>query len=257
MYTIVSIPLIPMRASADESSEMTSQLLFGEQIEIIDSNEKWLYVRNLSDNYLGWIGKKTVNKKYFTENKVDTSTFSAVKAPFIICVKSSTDQKIILPGGSLIPNAKKNNFELHDEIFNILQYKPVDTLTDTSSLIIEFATQYFNAPYLWGGKSVFGIDCSGLTQVVFSMAGVQLPRDASQQVDLGEVVDFLSEAKTGDLAFFENEEGKIVHVGILVYSHQVIHASGTVKIEILDSQGIVSSQTGEYTHKLRVIKRIL
>lgn len=257
MYTIVTIPLIPLRATADECSEMTSQILFGEQIEILEITEKWLYVRNLSDNYSGWIGRKTVYKKHFTESPIDTSSFSPIKAPFVVCLRSSTDQKIILPGGSLVPAIKNDKFVLLDETFSILHYKPIDTVTDPSSLIIELATHYFNSPYLWGGKSIFGIDCSGLTQVIFSMIGVKLPRDASQQVELGEVVDFLSEAKTGDLAFFENEDGRIVHVGILVYSHQVIHASGIVKIEIVDSQGIISSNTGEYTHKLRVIKRIL
>ncbi|MGC3978948.1 MAG: C40 family peptidase [Paludibacteraceae bacterium] len=257
MYTIITLPLIPLRASADECSELASQLLFGEQVEIIETIDKWLYVRNLSDDYEGWIGNKTVNKKHFTENPIDTSTFASAKPAFLVCFKTSSVEKIILPGGSLLPKITNDQFELLGEIYQLAQFEPVYSKKDPASLVIELAAQYFNAPYLWGGKSIFGIDCSGLVQTIFSMIGKKLPRDASQQVEFGEVVDFLSEVKTGDLAFFENEEGKIIHVGMLVNTHQIIHASGYVKKEIIDAQGIISSQTGEYTHKLRVIKRIL
>lgn len=257
MYTIITLPLIPLRASAEDSSEMISQLLFGEQIEIIEIIDKWLYVRNISDDYQGWIANKTVNKKYFSEKPVDTSSFAPAKPAFLVCFKTSSVEKIILPGGSLLPPIVNDQFELLGEIYQLAQFEPVYSKMDVGSLAVELATQYFNAPYLWGGKSILGIDCSGFVQVIFSMVGQKLPRDAYQQVELGTVVDFLSEAKTGDLAFFENEEGKIIHVGMLVNTHQIIHASGYVKKEIIDSQGIISSQTGEYTHKLRVIKRIL
>lgn len=257
MYTIVTLPLIPMRAAAEDSSEMVSQLLFGEQIEILTTEEKWLYVRNLCDNYEGWIGRKTVNKKHFTKQPTDISHFKPSKPAFTVCFKTSSVEKIIIPGGSMLPPVNHEQFELLGEIYQLAQFEPSYPKTDLGSLTVELARQYINAPYLWGGKSVFGMDCSGLVQVAFSMIGQTLPRDASQQVELGQVVDFLEEAKAGDLAFFENEEGKIIHVGILVNSHQIIHASGCVKIEIIDAQGIISSQTGEYTHKLRVIKRML
>lgn len=257
MYSIVSLPLIPLRSEPSERSEMVSQLLFGEQIEIIENENDWYYVRNLSDDYFGWIAQRTVHRKYMTDEIVDTSKFSVAKTAQVVCFKTSSVEKITLPGGSLLPPVNKDQFELNGEIYQIAQVEPIYSKNDPKQLIVELASQYLNAPYLWGGKSLFGIDCSGLTQLIFSMIGISLPRDASQQVEMGETVDFLQESQPGDLAFFENSEGNIVHVGILINSHQIIHASASVKREIIDSNGIISSQTGEYSHQLRIIKRLI
>ncbi len=257
MFTIITMPLIPMRKEAGDQYEMVSQLLFGQQIEILETTDNWYFVKNLSDGYEGWIGKKSLIPKHFTGEMTDTTGFIATRMPLVVCFKTSSVEKITLPGGSMLPRIDRDQFELLGEIYQIAQTEPVYTKSGHAQLIVELAHQYINAPYLWGGKSLFGMDCSGLTQVVYSMAGIYLPRDASQQVELGTVVDFLSEVQPGDLAFFANSEGSIIHTGILINSHQIIHASGCVKKEIIDSQGIISSQNGEYSHHLRVIKRLL
>ena len=257
MFTIITLPLIPLRAEADERSEMISQLLFGQQVEILETTDSWYLVKNLTDNCIGWIGKRTLSPRYFTAAPSDTSAFRAAKTPLVVCFRTSSVEKITLPGGSMLPPVQREQFELQDEIYQLAQFEPVFTKNNNGQLVIELANQYVNAPNLRGGKSIFGIDSSGLVQIVFSMNGVLLPRYASQQVEFGTVVDFLSEVQAGDLAFFENDEGNIVSTGILINSHQIIHSSGHVKIEIIDSQGIISSQTRDYTHKLRVIKRIL
>src|SRR5690606_20833935 len=123
--------------------------------------------------------------------------------------------------------------------------------------VLTTAHNFLNTPYLWGGRTHFGIDCSGFSQVVYTVLGLNIKRDAWQQAEQGQLVDFLEEAKTGDLAFFDNEEGRITHVGIMIGNSQIIHASGRVKIDNIDNQGIFSSDLKRYTHKLRIIKRYI
>ena len=123
--------------------------------------------------------------------------------------------------------------------------------------MLEFAMRFLRAPYLWGGRTPVGIDCSGFTQLIYKSIGIQIPRDASQQVELGQPLDFASEGQIGDLAFFQNEEGRIVHVGMVCAPGKIIHASGQVRIDKLDDTGIFNCDTGKYSHQLRIIKRIL
>lgn len=258
MYAIINLPLVPLRKSDNEQSELSSQLLFGESVEIIETRERWLFVRNLQDNYQGWVDRKMVHVLTLSEeDRMAHEIKSIVQVPVLVCYKSASKEKMFLPGGSNLhtDNDGKCTIGYDTLIFCSSDLKPVEEITGQK--LIETAFQYLNAPYLWGGKSIMGIDCSGLVQVVFAMCGMNLQRNASEQAEKGAVIDDLSESKAGDLAFFENSEGRIIHVGILLNSHQLIHASGWVKIENIDSQGIISGQTGEYTHKLRVVKRLI
>ncbi|MFW5830834.1 MAG: C40 family peptidase, partial [Prolixibacteraceae bacterium] len=125
------------------------------------------------------------------------------------------------------------------------------------NVIIKQALKYFNAPYLWGGRSPFGVDCSGFTQVIYKMIGIKIPRDASQQVKMGTALSFVDEAEPGDLAFFDDEEGNIVHVGILWKRNKIIHASGKVRVDNVDQFGIFNVDLKRYTHKMRVMKKII
>lgn len=258
MTGIVTLSLVPLRKSESECSEMCSQLLFGERIEILEMLERWLFVRNFSDNYTGWVDRKMIQIISSEENERLASVQNyIVSVPLLLCKKKNSNDKMYLPGGSLLPTYVGTEFIIGDAVF-VLNENELDSVKEiTSERLISLAMQYLNAPYLWGGKTLMGIDCSGLVQVVYAMCGIQLPRDASQQVECGQVVSFLSEVQAGDLAFFENADGKIVHVGILLNANKIIHASGCVKIENVDAEGIISGQTGEYTHKLRIVKRII
>ena len=258
MTGIITLPLVPLRISDSERSEMTSQLFFGERVEIIEERERWLFVRNFSDNYTGWADRKMIQILTIDEELRLANTPSyCVPVPLLICGKSTSNEKMHLPGGSLLPYYQNNTFHIGNEVYSIEIPLFTDNTITIANRLVDVASQYLNAPYLWGGKSIMGIDCSGLVQVVFAICGIHTPRDASQQVENGKHIDFLTEAKAGDLAFFENADGQIIHVGLLLNAQQIIHASGWVKIESIDAQGIISAQTGNYTHKLRVIKRLI
>jgi len=258
MKAIIDLPLVPLRESDNERSEMYSQLLFGERIEVIETKDRWLFIRNVNDNYRGWVDRKMVQLlSDQDEELLEGIAEYTVQVPLTVCEMTHSDEKMLLPGGSIIHTNKTGEFVLGEETFHLNSSDLAVEAEIDGQAVIRRALQYLNAPYLWGGKSILGIDCSGLVQVAFAMCGTQLERDASEQVESGLPIDFLSEAKAGDLAFFENDNGKIIHVGLLLNTHQLIHASGCVKVESIDSNGIVSSLTGEYTHKLRVIKRFI
>ena len=227
MNGIITLPLVPLRASDNERSELISQLLFGERVEIIETRERWIFVHNLTDNYWGWVDRKMV--KILTsldEERILHYTEFIVQRPFVVCTKTISGERMFLAGGSIIHSDESGQFAIGSEIYSIDSSELILPIETNGQRLIELTKNYLNAPYLWGGKSIFGIDCSGLVQVVFAMCGIQLPRDASDQVECGQVIDFLSETKSGDLAFFENKDGRIIHVGILLNSHQIIHASG-------------------------------
>ena len=258
MKGIITLPLVPLRESDNERSELYSQLLFGECVEIIETRERWLFICNLNDNYRGWVDRKMVQVLRFgDEERIVAATKYIIPFPLLGCDKITSNEKMYLPGGSIFHADKIGEFSIGKETYSLNSSRLTQSTEVSGQKLIEYAKQYLNAPYLWGGKSILGIDCSGLVQVVFAMCGIQLQRDASEQVNNGQVVDFLSETKAGDLAFFENSDARIIHVGILLNSHQIIHASGWVKIETIDSQGIISGQTGEYTHTLRIVKRLI
>lgn len=252
-YVVCIIPVCPMRSEASHRSEQVSQLLFGETGEVIERTKDFIKVKCLYDNYEGWcqgsqlaeIKEEQARRK---QNILTTDWSNIVtinKLPVHLPFGSSLS---IFSGG----NFSCKNFEAS---FEGKVWKVEDNLVAEETIKV-LTSKYLNTSYMWGGKSVYGVDCSGFCQVVFKYMNIPLLRDASQQAKQGEVVGFLQETKAGDLAFFDNEEGNITHVGILLDPTKIIHASGKVRIDTIDSEGILNSETGERTHKLRLIKRI-
>lgn len=244
-YGIPLIPIIPMRKTPAESSEMVSQVLFGEIFQILEKEKNWSYIKLEYDGYEGWIDSKTYGM---------LATKPAT-APRVIKDKliwhESANGKFPLPMGS----------ELHENLPNIEPYMiqlahPLPKENNAYKLT-EMAKAFLNTPYLWGGRSAFGIDCSGFTQVLMKAQGITLPRDSSQQALKGTTVEFVKDALPGDLAFFDNQEGIITHVGVLLNPSEIIHASGMVQINRFDHQGIFHPLSQKYTHKLRIIKRLI
>jgi len=233
---------------------MVSQLLFGEFVEVIDKQDSWRKVKLSYDDYIGWIDKKqivSIEEEEFRKisGQSTTVTFDIVQ---IVIFNQSNIIPIVL--GSTLPSYFDKKFRIGKTEYsydgNVKTFSSPDP-----SKIIEHAYMYLNAPYLWGGRSPFGIDCSGYTQMVFKLCGIPLQRDASQQAQQGKTIHLLQEAKPGDLAFFDNASGKITHTGIILPNQKIIHASGKVHVDKLDHQGIFSEETNKYTHNLRVIKR--
>jgi hypothetical protein len=253
-FGICTLNSIPLRLDASDTSEMVSQLLFGEHFKVLETKKQWLYVKLDFDGYQGWLDSKQVEEiteEYYLELKESNTTFSNELINF---ATTENDKLIPLSVGATLPNYKNGTFSINNKSFSF-DGKVIESSL-TKNAIIKTAFIYLNAPYLWGGKSPFGIDCSGFTQMVYKLNGFKLFRDASQQAKQGIVLSFIEESEPGDLAFFDNEEGKITHVGIILANNFIIHASGKVRLDRLDQSGIYNEETNRHTHKLRLIKKM-
>lgn len=253
---ILSLPVLPIRSEPSERAELTTQLLFGEQFELLDVQGSWTYVRNQADGYEGWATSKMLTE--LSEEMIQTlNQYQTVFLREPVTVFQGVDVGAIhLPGGSRFFVRNHHFYSPSNiELFPERELEKPDYSISLSDRILQTAKQFLNAPYLWGGKTLMGMDCSGLTQVSASINGFKLPRDAREQALLGEE-EFLSLSLPGDLAFFANPEGRIVHVGIVCGRNKILHASGSVRIDHLDEQGIYCKELRTYTHRLHTIKRI-
>lgn len=251
-YGICNLAIIPLRAEANDRSEQVSQVLFGETFEITEWTERWVKINTTHDNYPGWIGRlQFIMLGHLAYRRFKQTppplTYRAVTQAW----KIDNNSVLYLPMGSSLAFLEGNTCHIGNDKFEI-----IGEIGETDNLAVT-ATSFLNSPYLWGGRTHFGIDCSGFTQIVFKLHGVNLLRDASMQAEQGYTVTSLHDTKLGDLAFFENTDSKIVHVGIMLNNEKIIHASGKVKIDSIDEKGIYSEELKRYTHKLTVIKRVL
>jgi len=240
---------VPVRIHADHCSEQVTQLLYGDHFKITENRKDWRKIRSTYDNVEGWVCKQQITP-------ISKSTYKAIKdiktptyaSDLIAFVSDGTNQLTPVIIGSTIDNTAILEHVFEGDTFSGTSEKPS---------LVTTALQYLNAPYQWGGKTPFGIDCSGLSQMVYKINGHPLPRDAKDQAAKGDVLSFVEESEPGDLAFFDNNEGIITHVGIIMKNNYIIHAHGKVRIDRIDQTGIFNSELGAYTHKLRVIKKII
>ncbi|SMC49112.1 C40 family peptidase [Pedobacter africanus] len=255
-YGICRIAVAPLRAEPSDKAEIASQLLFGDHVEILEKTERWWRVRNAYDNYEGWLDFRqltAISASGFLENQ----HCRYIAPPQINNLLSDTEgSTYLLSPSSNLPGYKDGYCFLGDQPFKVL-FEPLDTQKGLTADIVTTAMFFRNVPYLWGGKNLFGMDCSGFVQTVFKLNGLKMKRDAYQQAEEGTVVDFLPEIKPGDVAFFDNAEGRITHVGIMIDPTQIIHSSSKVRIDPMDNEGIYNAELGRYTHKLRIVKRFM
>lgn len=256
-FGVCRLSLVSVRKDPADQAEQVSQLLFGDHYTVLEQteNRKWIRIRIHFDQYEGWIDARqhqAIAQEYFdhinhAEFKITTDITSTL-------LYNKSPQMVLM--GSIIPISSSELFKMEEqfafngEAKNIGQRREFDFLRT-------IASKYMNSPYQWGGKSPFGIDCSGFTQMVFKICGYKLLRDASQQVNQGKAVDSLSESRQGDLVFFQNEEGRVSHTGILLAENKIIHASGKVRVDSINEEGIQNVETRIYTHRLSAIRRIL
>jgi cell wall-associated NlpC family hydrolase len=248
------VPVAPIRAEAAHRSEQTSQLLFGEICELLEHANDFFRVRVVYDDYEGWCQPNQLTELIETSDVPQVDSLAGDWSNTI----SINNQTMQVPFGSSLAFLKhgKGTVGKYEVLFEGTAFNPKDNVADDVSFK-SYAYKFLNTAYLWGGRSVFGVDCSGFTQMVFKCFGVPLLRDAYQQATQGEAVGFLQEVRCGDLAFFDNEAGRITHVGILLDGDAIIHSSGKVRIDTIDNLGVVNRDTGKRTHNLRLIKRVL
>lgn len=259
-FGIADLSLIPMRSEKSDRSEMISQILFGEMYQVLEVDEKWVYVRLIHDGNEGWIDRKMyvpVSDEYVVKYRSESPMLTT--EVFNIITKEGDYGNKLIVAGSVLPffDATTKKMMIGEDFYTLvskIKDVGIDSLRD---LLIDYALMYYNTPYLWGGRSPYGIDCSGLVQIVYRMAGIDLPRDAAEQVNGGQDFSFVEEALPGDLAFFGDDTGTITHVGIIWEQNRIIHASGRVRVDKIDHQGIFNEELKRYTHNLKVIKRII
>jgi gamma-D-glutamyl-L-lysine dipeptidyl-peptidase len=249
------LSLVPMRAETSDRAEIVTQMLFGECYEVLSRQDNWVRVQLATDNYQGWIDYKQhnpVSVAYYQEWKGARHP----RVMDLLQVITSDEVRIPVAFGGYLPFFDGTHCRMGDAVYTYKGLASDPATEPVAEKVVEVAHNFLKSPYLWGGKSVLGIDCSGFTQQVFGVCNYQLPRDAFQQVTHGEEVHFVNQTRPGDLAFFANPEGRITHVGLMLDNQRIMHAHGEVRIDTLDHNGIYNADRKRYTHQLRIIKRI-
>lgn len=260
MFAISLHSIIPVRVEAREGAEQSTQMLFGELCTILEQIPRWNRVKLASDGQEGWVDAKMITLMSKDEHKAyrNSLTKAAMVAfPMTYAVSENNGQTIPLTAGTRLANYNAGRFEVLGVGFRIDPSMVIETPIELNQDNLLRTVRFFiNVPYLWGGKNALGMDCSGFSQVIMSLFGKSLLRNASEQVTQGMSVESLETVQAGDLAFFDHEDGKISHVGIVIDPARVIHCSGRVKVEKLDSKGIFNAEIGAYSHHLVTIRRV-
>jgi cell wall-associated NlpC family hydrolase len=243
---------VPLRSGPSHRAEMLSQVLFGEKYQVLDQSGHWFKIITLFDNYTGWID---INHIQQTEDKEKGTNRTLNRS--LLCYKNDKTKMVLEAGCEIYnPDFENKKFTIGKNIYTTSSDFSSSFIT-TSDSFADLAMKFINSPYIWGGRIPSGIDCSGFTQLVYKIRGIAIPRDSWQQAEKGTSISFIDEVIPGDLVFFDNERGRISHVGMILSKGLVIHASGRVRIDTIDHQGIYKREIKGYSHHLRTIRRIV
>ena len=252
---ICPLSIVPVRKEPNDRAEMVTQWLFGETAEVLERQDKWSKLCFDHDGYEGWVDNKQLVECLTPNYDPDLRVIDQTS------IVDLGERQVLLPYGAVLPFCTDGSILWQGQRVPVNAVTNQRTVGDRAELVEAYVHPFLGSPYLWGGRTPSGVDCSGFTQMIFMLMGIYLPRDAHQQADEGDPVEFAELAITGDLAFFDNAEGRIVHVGIILRSDnegpvEIVHASGRVRVDTLDQQGIFNAEEQRYTHTLRLVKRI-
>ena len=252
-YGICNLGIVSVRSEGNDRAEILSQLLFGEHFKILEEAEKWIHIHKEKDQYKGWICKKQFKEiTYEDYDNLSINDFPVCGEKYTYLKDLEGQTMIPISYGAVLPYFHKGNCRIRKKNY---QFEGQISSANFNDLE-KYAKSLLNTPYLWGGKGPLGIDCSGFSQLIYRLCGISIPRDSFVQAEQGESVRSMDEIKKGDLAFFQNKEGKVNHVGIVQENNQIIHASGKVRIDELNESGIYTLDHKINTHKFHSIKRI-
>lgn len=254
--------IVPVRIVPKHKAEMVTQVLFGDLLRLVQKQGEWYKIRAFDDNYEGWVANtmiEPISDSFLSKD--DHFKFVADATAPVNVVRGGQHSQITLVKGARFPVIpyRENDQELFLKIgktaFRVQERYLIDPLPATIDAMALTAKAYLNAPYLWGGKTPFGVDCSGFMQMLFRQHGISLPRDSYQQVEVGRNMAF-ADRRPGDVAFFTEGSPRISHVGFLLDRDTIIHGSGRVRIDALTEEGILNSETDQYTHKFAAMRRV-
>jgi gamma-D-glutamyl-L-lysine dipeptidyl-peptidase len=255
-YGICLLAYAPLRAEPEHRSEMVSQLIFGEVFRVLKTRNDWYFVQMHQDLYQGWVAASQISMLKEKEYERLVSEPQYISSSHVSHITNvSKDEHILISAGSSLPFMHRDGGLFCGQSFSFAGHYHRPSGDFVPADFQRFARLFLHTPYLWGGRSVFGMDCSGFVQLVYKMCGLSIPRDAAMQASTGETIHLIHEARTGDLMFFDNQEDVITHVGLMLDKGIIIHAHGKVRLDLIDHQGIFNRDLKKYTHKLRIIKR--
>lgn len=256
-YGVCRLAVVPVRKESSDLTEQVTQLLFGDHYEVIraSKDKKWLHIKMAADQCEGWLDVNqhhTITSEYFDQINLADFKITIEVSSWILYKKNP----LAIVMGSIVPISASELFKMEEQFAFNGESKALSQRRDFD-FIKMIALRYLHAPHQWGGRSPYGIDAAAFSQLVFKIGGYSLPRFLSQQVLHGKKVDSLSQTKPGDIVFFQDKAGKIIHTGILLEEDKIIHVLGRVRIDHLLEEGILNQETKIFSHTLSSFRRII